>query len=150
MPACASPAIESPATTATAIGRNSGSTIASAASGNSAPLRRTADRNGGPSPGRGARSVTTSSTATSDRQRVEDADGRPGPRPAEHLAQLDGDHRIASTRSVLVPAAASTTSSRVGRSSASPVTGDAGGDQPRVDLGRVAAADDHPVAVDRR
>ena len=56
----------------------------------------------------------------------------------------------ASTRSVLVPAAASTTSSSVGRSSASPVTGMPGADQQRVDLGRVGAADDDPLAVDRR
>ena len=48
MPACASPAIASPATTATATGRNSGSTMASAATGNSEPLDSTADRNAGP------------------------------------------------------------------------------------------------------
>src|SRR3712207_7155797 len=47
------------------MGRNSGSTMASAASGKSAPLVSTADRNGGPSPGRGARSVSCTRTATS-------------------------------------------------------------------------------------
>src|SRR3712207_7122214 len=46
----------------------------------------------------------------------------PRPRPAEQLAQLDGDHRRdlspgASTRSALVLAAASTTSSRLDRKS---------------------------------
>ena len=53
MPVCASPAIESPAMTATAIGRNSGSTMASAATANSEPCDSTADRNAGPCPGRG-------------------------------------------------------------------------------------------------
>ena len=53
MPACASPAIASPAMTATATGRNSGSTIARAATANSEPLASTADRNAGPCPGRG-------------------------------------------------------------------------------------------------
>ena len=48
MPACASPATASPATTATAMGRNSGSTMASAAIANSDPLAMTADRNAGP------------------------------------------------------------------------------------------------------
>ena len=42
------------ATIATDTGRNSGSTMASAAAGNSAPLVSTADRNAGPVPGRGA------------------------------------------------------------------------------------------------
>ena len=65
MPPCASPATESPAITATAIGRNSGSTIARAATENSCPLASTADRNAGPVPGRGARFVAASSTATS-------------------------------------------------------------------------------------
>ena len=49
----------------TATGRNSGSTIASAATANSDPLASTADRNAGPSPGRGAMPVTDTSTATS-------------------------------------------------------------------------------------
>ena len=65
MPVWASPAMASPAITDTAIGRNSGSTIASAATENSAPLLSTADRNAGPVPGRGARRVNASSTATS-------------------------------------------------------------------------------------
>ena len=65
MPACASPATASPATTATAIGRNSGSTMASAAMANSDPLAITAERNAGPCPGRGAIRVHASSTQTS-------------------------------------------------------------------------------------
>ena len=64
MPPWASPAIESPATTATAIGRNSGSTIASAATENSEPLDSTADRKAGPVPGRGPRWVIASRIAT--------------------------------------------------------------------------------------
>ncbi len=64
MPADASPATASPATTETATGRKSGSTMPSAAAGNSAPLASTADRNAGPSPGRGATSVTARNTAT--------------------------------------------------------------------------------------
>ena len=65
MPACASPATASPATTATAIGRNSGSTMASAAIANRDPLAMTADRNAGPCPGRGAIRVQARSTQTS-------------------------------------------------------------------------------------
>ena len=64
VPACASPATESPAITATATGRNSGSTIARAATEYSEPLDSTADRNAGPCPGRGPTCVTASSTAT--------------------------------------------------------------------------------------
>ena len=65
MPALASPATASPATIATVIGRNTGSTSASAAAGKSWPLLTTADRNAPPRPGGGARPVTASSTATS-------------------------------------------------------------------------------------
>src|SRR3954468_17479327 len=45
VPALASPATESPASTATAIGRKTGTTNAIAAAGNSEPSRSTADRN---------------------------------------------------------------------------------------------------------
>ena len=48
MPVAASPAIASPAYTATASGRNTGSTMASAAAGYSEPLFTTADRNAPP------------------------------------------------------------------------------------------------------
>src|SRR5690349_7059041 len=58
VPAAASPAIASPATTATAIGRKNGRTIPSAAAGYSDPLPRTAESSVGPSPGRGAIFVT--------------------------------------------------------------------------------------------
>src|ERR1022692_2144031 len=64
MPEPASPAMESPATTATATGRKIGSTIASAAAGYSDPLDRTADSSAGPWPGGGARWVTATNTAT--------------------------------------------------------------------------------------
>src|SRR5215218_4702447 len=52
-------------TASLATGRNTGSTRASAAAGNSAPLLSTWARNAGPSPGRGPTPVTRSSTATS-------------------------------------------------------------------------------------
>src|SRR6266540_6219456 len=55
----------SPAITETATGRNTGSTTASAAAGNSAPLLSTAPRKAGPSPGRGPIPVTLRNTATS-------------------------------------------------------------------------------------
>lgn len=48
MPDAASPAMESPPTTATAIGRNTGSTIASATAGYSDPLASTSDSSVGP------------------------------------------------------------------------------------------------------
>ena len=64
VPAWASPATASPAATATATGRNNGSTIASAAMPNSEPLAVTADRNAGPWPGRGAIPVQARSPAT--------------------------------------------------------------------------------------
>src|SRR5919201_3012517 len=60
----ASPATVSPATTDTATGRNTGSTSASAAAGNSVPLSSTSARNAGPSPGRGPIPVTLRNTAT--------------------------------------------------------------------------------------
>ena len=111
MPACASPAIESPATTATATGRNSGSTIASAATANSDPLVSTADRNAGPWPGRGRRSsVTRDRTATRVGSASSSSDRQPGPRPAEQLGQLD-PHHGRSTRSPAAPVRSSTTSS---------------------------------------
>src|ERR671914_653569 len=64
MPAPTSPATESPPTTATDTGRNSGSTMASAAAGYREPLDRTADRNVGPSPGCGAILVMPRNAAT--------------------------------------------------------------------------------------
>ena len=64
MPPAASPAIESPATTATATGRNTGSTRASAAAGYSSPSCSTADRNALPWPGGGARWVIVMKIAT--------------------------------------------------------------------------------------
>src|SRR5260370_34431771 len=60
----ASPAMESPATTATATGRKTGSTSASAAAGYSAPSASTADRNALPWPGGGVRWVIVMKTAT--------------------------------------------------------------------------------------
>ena len=57
MPAEASPAIASPAITATATGRNTGRIRASAAAGNSTPLLSTSLRSAGPEPGRGAMPV---------------------------------------------------------------------------------------------
>src|SRR6266487_2309665 len=60
----ASPATVSPADTETATGRNSGSTSASAAAGNRAPLLSTSARKAGPSPGRGPMPVTLRNTAT--------------------------------------------------------------------------------------
>ena len=65
MPVVASPATASPATIATVIGRNTGSTSASAAAGNSCPSVTTADRNAPPWPGGGGMSATASTTATS-------------------------------------------------------------------------------------
>src|SRR3982751_1586676 len=103
--------MESPATTATAIGRNSGNTMASAASGYRAPLLRTGGEVG-----------EHQEHGHEDRQGVEDGDRRPRPRAPEHLAQFDHDHRRPSTRSGLSPAAARTTSSSVGRSSDRPWT----------------------------
>ena len=76
---------------ATAIGRNSGSTIANAARGNSVPSVSTADRNAGPVPGRGPRSVIASSTATRVGSGRSAGDRHPGPRPPHQLAQLDPD-----------------------------------------------------------
>ena len=62
----ASPAMESPATTATATGRNTGSTSASAAAGYSAPSCSTAERNALPWPGGGVRWVIVTKTATTN------------------------------------------------------------------------------------
>src|SRR5215472_6653720 len=64
MPEPASPAMVSPATTATATGRKIGSTMASAAAGYSDPLDSTADSSAGPWPGGGARWVTATKIAT--------------------------------------------------------------------------------------
>src|SRR5262245_48000291 len=64
MPLLASPAMASPATTATATGRKIGSTMASAAAGNNAPLASTADRNAGSSPGAGPILLIARKTAT--------------------------------------------------------------------------------------
>ena len=123
MPACASPAIESPATTATAIGRNSGSTMASAATENSEPLESTADRKAGPCPAAGRGSVTASSIAT----RVGSAFSRPMRHPGSRTRanSLRSSTAIigASTRSVLGPVRCKMISSRLRRSSASSVTG---------------------------
>src|ERR1700722_6169890 len=55
----------SPPTTATAMGRKTGSTMASAAAGYRFPLDRTSDSSVGPWPGGGTRCVTTTNTATS-------------------------------------------------------------------------------------
>ena len=93
MPACASPAIASPATTATAIGRNSGSTMRQRGQ----RVERAVGQHGGqerraPRPGRGPRSVTARRTATRVGSAQSSADRHPGARPAEQLAQLDGDH----------------------------------------------------------
>src|SRR6266498_3639735 len=80
VPRLASPATASPAITDTATGRNTGSTSASAAAGNSAPLLSTSPRKAGPSPGRGPMPVTFRNTAT----RV----GRPASSPM--LTQVRG------------------------------------------------------------
>src|SRR5215472_2637945 len=64
IPEPASPAMASPATTATATGRKIGSTMASAAAGYSDPLDSTADSSAGPWPGGGARWVTATKIAT--------------------------------------------------------------------------------------
>src|SRR5215469_3137581 len=64
MPELASPATASPATTATATGRKIGSTIASAAAGNSDPLDSTVDKSVGPWPGGGTTCVTATNVAT--------------------------------------------------------------------------------------
>ena len=100
-------------------------------------------------PGRGAEVGDRQQHGDEHRQRVEDADGRPRPGTAEHLPQLDGDHRRR-----LHPVGA-----RAGRGQHHLLEGgplqlqpghrDPGGDQPRVDLGRVGAADDDPSPVDR-
>ena len=60
----ASPATESPATSATATGRKTGRMSASAAAGYSDPSCTTADRKAAPWPGGGARWVTAMKTAT--------------------------------------------------------------------------------------
>src|SRR5450759_4147071 len=64
MPAPASPAMESPETTATATGRKIGSTIASAAAGYSDPLDRTADSSAGPWPRGVCGCLTATDTST--------------------------------------------------------------------------------------
>jgi hypothetical protein len=66
VPVAASPAMESPATTATATGRKTGSTSASAAAGYSAPSASTADRNAAPWPGGGVRWVIAMKMATTN------------------------------------------------------------------------------------
>ena len=78
MSVCTSPAIASPPTTATATGRNSGSTMPRAASGNRVPSVSTAERNGGPVPGRGPRSVSGEQHGDEGGQRVERRDRHPG------------------------------------------------------------------------
>src|SRR6266536_3083249 len=65
VPWLASPATASPAMTDTATGRNTGSTRARAAAGDSAPLLSTAPRKAEPSPGLGPIPVTFRNTATS-------------------------------------------------------------------------------------
>lgn len=70
----------SPPTTATAMGKKIGSTIASAAAGYSDPLASTAESRAGPWPGGGARWVTATNTATTT--------GNPHSRPT--LIQLLG------------------------------------------------------------
>ena len=92
MPCCASPAIASPAVIATAIGRNSGSTIASAASGNSVPSVSTADRNAGPAPGPRPDVGHREQHGDQRGQRVDQQDRHPGAAVAQQLAQLDADH----------------------------------------------------------
>ena len=148
MPACASPATESPATTATAIGRNSGSTMASAASGYSAPFAQHGGQERRPLPRPRRQVGEHQQDRDQHRQRVEDGDRRPGPRTAEHLAQLDGDHRVASTRSVLGPGRRQHDLLERRPLQRQPGHRDAGGDQPGVHLGRVGAADDDALAVD--
>src|SRR5690242_18717258 len=64
VPAVASPAIASPASTATAIGRKIGVIIAIAAAGYNDPLFSTAETNAGPLPGAGATWVTARKIAT--------------------------------------------------------------------------------------
>jgi hypothetical protein len=64
VPVDASPATASPARTATDTGRNTGSTSAMAAAGNSTPLLSTADRNAPPCPGGGGMRVVARNTAT--------------------------------------------------------------------------------------
>ena len=113
MSVCTSPAIASPPTTATATGRNSGSTMPRAASGNSVPSVSTADRKGGPVPGRGPRSVTASSTATSVGSALS----------ATMVTQVRGRRSslISSTR-IMALVASSTTCSSVRRTGSRPVT----------------------------
>ena len=103
MPALASPAMVSPATIATVIGRNTGSTSASAAAGNSWPLLTTADRNAPPRPGGGARSVTASSTATSAGSAHSSAQHSQTRRRRSSRLQLDARSRRASSASVSDP-----------------------------------------------
>src|SRR2546421_5100769 len=64
VPPVASPATASPASTATAIGRKIGTTMAIAAARYSDPLLSTADRNAGPRPGGGARCRAETNAAT--------------------------------------------------------------------------------------
>ena len=145
-PAGASPAIASPAVRATAIGRNSGSTIASAASGNRVPSVITADRNAGPVPGPRPEVGDGQQDRDQGRQRVDQQDRHPRTPAQQQLAQLDGDHGR-DHRSEPGRLASSTTSSSVAPLLRQRRDRDAGRHQPRVQRRRVAVPHQQPVAV---
>ena len=134
MSVCTSPAIASPPTTATATGRNSGSTM---------PERR--EREQGPvgehgreerRPGAGARTEVRHREQHRDqrRQRVQRRDRHPRPRAAQQLDQLDPDHGVAHS-------SASTICSRVRRTGSSPVTRTPAATRRALSVGGVVGAD---------
>ena len=113
MSLCTSPAIASPPTTATATGRNSGSTMPERGERE----QRAVGEHGGEErrAGAGPRAEVGQREQHRDqgRQRVERGDGHPRARPPQQLDQLDPDHGVVASR---------TTCSRVRRTGSSPVT----------------------------
>ena len=135
---------------ATAIGRNSGSTMPSAASGNSVPSVSTADRNAGPVPGRGPRSVTASSTATSAGSASMSAMVAQVRRLRTQLDQLDADHGALRPHPEPVGALRRRREHDLLQGvplGAEPRDPDPGLHQPRVERGGIRLADQEPLAV---
>ena len=139
--------MESPATTATATGRNTGSTIASAAAGYSAPSCSTAERNALPWPGGGVRWVIVMKTATTNGSAQVSTTLIHVRGPPQQLDQLDPDHVGAPTWSEPVAGHRQHDLLQGALVRADRADPQPGPDQPRVERGRVGVADQQLLPV---